>query len=719
MSIYCFFVKPLRILFNPQYSQLPKGSDVLKSYIRKRNHPTWTSYFVPYKHIQDDQFSLKHFNFEVDGHNYHVLRVGAFPYIKYHCTKRPYHNLTLENRLFRFITVINLCVPCLLYGIAAIFLIRYTDHVVDKATNKTVPIHFLIKLKKKDPQQTRQENVTIKWRNMASTELSRQDREAKPQMKIGPYVLMHTLGSGTFGKVMLGVYEGTNNKVAVKILNRDKIRSLDVVAKIRKEILNLKDLKHPHIIKLYQVISTPSDIFMFMEYVSGGELFEYIVSHGRLKVSEARRFFQQLISGVDYCHRHKVVHRDLKPENLLLDDKLNLKIVDFGLSNNMIDGDFLASSCGSLNYASPQVISGNLYAGPELDVWGSGVILYSMLVGCLPFDDSSVPLLFKKIKSGVFSIPDYLEKSAVKLLLHMLQVDPMKRATINDILNHEWFKKDLPAYLFPPINESEASIIDIDAVREVCNKYGATEEDVTSALLGDDPHNQLSIAYNLFVDHKAFDANADRLSRMSMDDYYQTPSGNSLKKLELKQRHPETIDNPNKISSTLENVSPVVNSIKSPSFKKAKWHLGIRSQSKPEDIMTEVFRAMKVLNFEWKMLNSFHVIVRKKPVDPCIESSKLSLQLYQVDNKNYLLDFKNLVEDDGHENNGGSSSRHPSISMATRPQFKKSNSLSQGPVMMEIDQNLSPPSSPVSFNKQSQTMQFFLMCSSLIETLSR
>ncbi|KAG8336890.1 Vesicle-mediated ER to Golgi transport protein [Homalodisca vitripennis] len=182
-----------------------------------------------------------------------------------------------------------------------------------------------------------------------------------------------------------------------------------------------------------RVISTPTDIFMIMEYVSGGELFDYIVKHGKLKEYEARRFFQQIISGVDYCHRHMIVHRDLKPENLLLDHNLHVKIADFGLSNMMMDGEFLRTSCGSPNYAAPEVISGKLYAGPEVDIWSCGVILYALLCGTLPFDDEHVPTLFRKIKSGVFPIPEYLHKPVVSLLCHMLQVDPMKRATIEDI----------------------------------------------------------------------------------------------------------------------------------------------------------------------------------------------------------------------------------------------------------------------------------------------
>lgn len=177
-------------------------------------------------------------------------------------------------------------------------------------------------------------------------------------LSIGNYEILQTLGVGSFGKVKLGRHKTTGHQVAVKILNREKIKSLSMDSKIRREIQILKLFRHPHIIKLYEVIETPSDIFMVMEYVSGGELFEYIVNHGRLSEDEARRFFQQIIYGVSYCHAHRVVHRDLKPENLLLDSHKNVKIADFGLSNLMRDGDLLKTSCGSPNYAAPEVISG-------------------------------------------------------------------------------------------------------------------------------------------------------------------------------------------------------------------------------------------------------------------------------------------------------------------------------------------------------------------------
>jgi len=446
------------------------------------------------------------------------------------------------------------------------------------------------------------------------------------------------LGIGTFGKVKVGFHQLTGHKVAVKILNRQKIKNLDVVGKIRREIQNLKLFRHPHIIKLYQVISTPTDIFMVMEYVSGGELFDYIVKHGKLKEEDARRFFQQIISGVDYCHRHNVVHRDLKPENLLLDQSLNVKIADFGLSNMMTDGEFLRTSCGSPNYAAPEVISGKLYAGPEVDIWSCGVVLYALLCGTLPFDDEHVTTLFRKIKSGVFPIPDYLNKSVVSLLCHMLQTDPMKRATVEDIRKHDWFTKDCPKYLFPD-RVTDTSIVDTDAISEVKDKFGVEEQEIHSALLSDDPHNQLVIAYNLIIDNK-------RIQKIQEEDDFKdlfsgSPNSSSQNDPSTPRPHPERIMAPLRDKP----VTPVEKTHRGAPIKRSKWHLGIRSQSKPHDIMSEVYRAMKTLDFEWKVINPYHVQVRRKNPSNA-KYVKMSLQLYQVDYKSYLLDFKSLVEEE-------------------------------------------------------------------------
>lgn len=198
---------------------------------------------------------------------------------------------------------------------------------------------------------------------------------------------------------------------------------------------------------------------MVLEYAER-ELFDYLVRKGRCNDDEARKFFQQIICAVEYCHRHKIVHRDLKPENLLIDSQKNVKIADFGLSNIMTDGNFLKTSCGSPNYAAPEVISGKLYAGPEVDVWSCGVILYVLLVGRLPFDDDYIPALFKKIAAGNFHIPGYISPGAARLIRAMLQVHPVHRITIAEIRDDPWFTKNLPKYLQPPPEEFIAPDVD-------------------------------------------------------------------------------------------------------------------------------------------------------------------------------------------------------------------------------------------------------------------
>ncbi|VAH85325.1 unnamed protein product [Triticum turgidum subsp. durum] len=288
------------------------------------------------------------------------------------------------------------------------------------------------------------------------------------------YNLGKTLGHGTFGKVMIAEHKLTGQKVAIKILNRRQMEIMEMEEKAKREIKILRlfiDLIHPHIIRVYEVIETPKDIFVVMEYCQNGELLDYIVEKGRLQEDEARRIFQQIISGVEYCHRNMVVHRDLKPENLLLDSKYNVKLVDFGLSNVMHDGHFLKTRCGSLNYAAPELISGNLYAGPEVDVWSCGVILYALLCGRVPFEDDNIPNLFKKIKGGFYILPSYLSDLAMDLIPRILIVDPMKRITIRGIRDHPWFQNRLPRYLAvtPPNTPQQAKMIDEKTLQDVVN----------------------------------------------------------------------------------------------------------------------------------------------------------------------------------------------------------------------------------------------------------
>ncbi|OJJ48745.1 hypothetical protein ASPZODRAFT_130863 [Penicilliopsis zonata CBS 506.65] len=291
-------------------------------------------------------------------------------------------------------------------------------------------------------------------------EVSKQSPATMRDMqRLDQYKTVRNLGEGSFGKVKLAIHQPSGRQVALKIIPRRKLLSRDMVGRVEREIQYLQLLRHPHIIKLYTVIATKTDIVMVLEYAER-ELFDYLVKRGKCNDDEARKFFQQIICAVEYCHRHKIVHRDLKPENLLIDSEKKVKIADFGLSNIMTDGNFLKTSCGSPNYAAPEVISGKLYAGPEVDVWSCGVILYVLLVGRLPFDDDYIPALFRKIAAGNFHMPSYISSGAARLIKSMLQVHPVHRITIPEIRQDPWFLKDLPKYLQPPPEEFIATGVD-------------------------------------------------------------------------------------------------------------------------------------------------------------------------------------------------------------------------------------------------------------------
>uniref|UniRef100_A0A8D3D198 5'-AMP-activated protein kinase catalytic subunit alpha-1 n=1 Tax=Scophthalmus maximus TaxID=52904 RepID=A0A8D3D198_SCOMX len=545
-----------------------------------------------------------------------------------------------------------------------------------------------------------------------------------------------------FHMVVMGQHELTKHQVAVKILNRQKIRSLDVVGKIRREIQNLKLFRHPHIIKLYQVISTPTDIFMVMEYVSGGELFDYICKNGKLDEKESRRLFQQIISAVDYCHRHMVVHRDLKPENVLLDAHMNAKIADFGLSNMMSDGEFLRTSCGSPNYAAPEVISGRLYAGPEVDIWSSGVILYALLCGTLPFDDDHVPTLFKKICDGIFFTPQYLNASVISLLKHMLQVDPMKRATIREIREDEWFKQDLPKYLFPEDPSYSNNMIDDEALKEVCEKFECTEEEVLTCIYSRNHQDPLAVAYHLIIDNRRImnEAKDFYLASSPPDSFleeHMTSSGAAV--AGVVKPHPERVpfllaETPPRPRHTLDELNPQKS--KHQGVRRAKWHLGIRSQSRPNDIMSEVCRAMKQLDYEWKVVNPYYLRVRRKnPITGM--QTKMSLQLYQVDSRTYLLDFRS-IDDDMLETKSGTATPlrsgsvgnyrttiksdvdgadTPPASSTVHPTKAAEGSLASS-LTSSIDSAGGADSVPVP-RPGSHTIEFFEMCANLIKLLAR
>ncbi|XP_076313284.1 serine/threonine-protein kinase BRSK2-like isoform X4 [Tachypleus tridentatus] len=327
---------------------------------------------------------------------------------------------------------------------------------------------------------------------------------------VGPYRLEKTLGKGQTGLVKLGVHCVTGKKVAVKIINREKL-SESVLQKVEREIAIMKLIEHPHVLGLYDVYENKKYLYLILEHVSGGELFDYLVKKGRLTPKEARRFFRQIISALDFCHSHCICHRDLKPENLLLDEKNNIRIADFGMASLQVEGSMLETSCGSPHYACPEVIRGEKYDGRRADVWSCGVILYALLVGALPFDDDNLRQLLEKVKRGVFHIPHFVPPECQDLLRGMIEVNPEKRMKLADVLRHPWtmagskteLDQELPmrevvqTHIIPSFDD-----LDPDVLASMTSLGCFKDKEKLLQELLSESHNTEKVIYFLLLDRK-------------------------------------------------------------------------------------------------------------------------------------------------------------------------------------------------------------------------
>ncbi|KAK4760543.1 hypothetical protein SAY87_005436 [Trapa incisa] len=300
--------------------------------------------------------------------------------------------------------------------------------------------------------------------------------QTKVKRLVGKYEVGRTIGEGTFAKVKYARNTETGEPVALKILDKDKVLKHKMADQFKREIETMKLIKHPNVVRLYEVMGSKSKIYIVLEFVTGGELFDKIVNHGRMREDEARRYFQQLINAVDYCHSRGVYHRDLKPENLLLDSYGCLKVSDFGLSalsQQVRDDGLLHTSCGTPNYVAPEVLNDRGYDGATADLWSCGVILFVLLAGYLPFDDSNLMNLYKKISVAEFTCPPWLSFSAMKLISRILDPTPMTRITVPEILEDEWFKID---YKPPVFDEKEdINLDDVEAIFKDSEEHHVTE----------------------------------------------------------------------------------------------------------------------------------------------------------------------------------------------------------------------------------------------------
>ncbi|XP_049452446.1 serine/threonine-protein kinase BRSK2-like isoform X4 [Epinephelus fuscoguttatus] len=326
---------------------------------------------------------------------------------------------------------------------------------------------------------------------------------------VGPYRLEKTLGKGQTGLVKLGIHCVTCQKVAIKIVNREKL-SESVLMKVEREIAILKLIEHPHVLKLHDVYENKKYLYLVLEHVSGGELFDYLVKKGRLTPKEARKFFRQIISALDFCHSHSICHRDLKPENLLLDEKNNIRIADFGMASLQVGDSLLETSCGSPHYACPEVIRGEKYDGRKADAWSCGVILFALLVGALPFDDDNLRNLLEKVKLGVFHMPHFIPPDCQNLLRGMIEVDAGKRLTLEQIQKHTWYLagKNEPEPEQPVPRKvairtlAAAEEIDPDVLESMHSLGCFRDKDKLTKDLLSEEENQEKMIYFLLLDRK-------------------------------------------------------------------------------------------------------------------------------------------------------------------------------------------------------------------------
>lgn len=321
-------------------------------------------------------------------------------------------------------------------------------------------------------------------------------------LQVGFYEIIRTLGKGNFAVVKLAKHKVTKTQVAIKIIDKTRLNPTNL-EKIYREVQIMKLLNHPHIIKLYQVMETKDMLYIVTEYAKNGEMFDHLTSNGRMSEDEARKKFWQILTAVDYCHRHHIVHRDLKTENLLLDANMNIKLADFGFGNFYNAGEHLSTWCGSPPYAAPEVFEGKEYEGPQLDIWSLGVVLYVLVCGSLPFDGPSLPVLRQRVTEGRFRIPFFMSQDCENLIRKMLVVDPAKRISVAQIKQHRWMLADPTAAhqtLSHSLTEYNSNLGDYsEPVLGIMNTLGIDRQRTIESLQSSS-YNHFSAIYYLLLE---------------------------------------------------------------------------------------------------------------------------------------------------------------------------------------------------------------------------
>ena len=381
---------------------------------------------------------------------------------------------------------------------------------------------------------------------------------------IGNYEIIKTIGEGTFGKVKLAKNIPSNELVAIKVLEKTKINDNEDLSCIKNEIKFLKKLNHPNIISLYEIIETKTHYFIVMEYAEK-DLFSYIVSNHFLNESEASYFYIQILFVIEYIHNNHIVHRDLKPENILLTNNNSLlKIIDFGLANKYEENNLLDTQCGSLCYSAPEMILGKKYNGIDIDIWSSGIILFAMVSGFLPFDDDNEENIYRKVVEGKYCLPEKLSDNCKDLINKILVVEPENRIKINDIKKHpflknayqkfnkEFFKK-YKQNIYKTLNfkEEEKNIEIYDLIVDKMMKMkikGINNSDIIIKNIKENNFNEITAIYKLLLkkynrNKLLYSANTTSVStkklKLNQDSLILNPN------IDKNNKHENNLSNPN------------------------------------------------------------------------------------------------------------------------------------------------------------------------------
>ena len=315
--------------------------------------------------------------------------------------------------------------------------------------------------------------------------------------QIGNYKLGEEIGSGAFGKVILGLHIITGEKVAIKILDKLILsQTPEDYELVKQELSILKIVKHKYIVQLYEILETPKHIFIIMEYCEGQDIMDYILTRGHLSEDESLKYFQQLINALYYLHCQNITHRDIKIDNLLLDKNLDLKLIDFGLSTKYSDDRLLTQPCGTVVYAAPEVLDCKEYHGMLADVWSSGIVLFGMLSGFLPFGDPDDEVNKKLILQGNIEMPKFFSPEVTDLLKHMLDTNPLSRYTLEEIMAHSWFNKR-KFKLIPGIIIGLNQIPVDEKIINLCVTYNVDENKVRNSVRNNNFNTESALYYLL------------------------------------------------------------------------------------------------------------------------------------------------------------------------------------------------------------------------------